>query len=246
MFAQEKDILIAILLANSFIALMTIIYFVGAYFMYRKTRKLQMEKLSLELTASEHARQGIATQLHNDLGPLLSSVNMRLELVRKKGPEQIDICQETVSRSVQMIRQMTKELSPFGNLHITLKIAIEQYIADQFQSTPLQFNIKEKELPVIPPEKLNQIYRILQEIVQNTIKHARASFLDIEIEMEGGRLLVRTADDGVGFELKKTMQKNKMGCGIHHIFNRVELLHGEIECLSKPGAGTKFHMLIPV
>jgi signal transduction histidine kinase len=246
MFAQEKDILIAILLANAFVLLITMAYFIFAYRITKKNKQLKLDKLKLELNASERARQDIATQLHNELGPMLSSVNMRLELVKSNGPGEIDVCQQTVSRAVGMIRKFSKELSPFGILHNTLKSAMEQYIADQAMPHLIHFDIEETKDIDISPERKNQIYRLLQEIILNTIKHSGATQFAMDISKQDHQLIIRTTDDGHGFDLKQKLRKHQLGNGLNDIFNKVDIMEGSVECVTAPGKGTKYYITIPM
>lgn len=245
MLAQEKEILIAILMANGFVLLVTTVYFLFAYYMVKKNRQLKLDKLKAALFTSEEARQNIATQLHNDLGPTLATINMQLELVKINGPDMIDECQQTVSRSIKMIRHFTRELSPFGNMHFTLKMAIEQYIADQLMPNDIQFNIEEKATYSLTSEKSNQVYRVLQEIILNTIKHSKATQFDMEISRERDHVLIRTCDNGKGFDLITKRKNGHLGHGLNDMFYRLEMMNGELECKSDK-TGTRYHMLIPM
>lgn len=245
MLAQEKDILIAFLMANAFIFIIASAYFAFAFVVIKKNRRLQIDKLQMHLQASEMARQDIATQLHNELGPLLSSVNMRLELVKVKGADQIEECQQAVSNSVKMIRQLTRELSPFGNMHLTLKMAVEHFIAEQLLLNHIQFNIVEESAYSLTPERSNQVYRVLQEIILNTIKHSKATQFDMEISGEGDQVLIRTFDNGKGFDLITKRKNGHMGHGLNDIFFRVQMMGGELECQSDKN-GTRYHMLVPM
>lgn len=245
MFTEEKDILIAILMANGFVLLVTTVYFLFAYYMVKKNRQLKLDKLKAALFTSEEARQNIATQLHNDLGPTLATINMKLELVKIKGPEMIDDCQQTVSRSIRMIRQMTKELSPFGNLHITLKMALDQYVSELMVISQLQCNVEELDVVQLEPILCNQIYRIVQEIILNTFKHSKAKILNIELSRVRDGLLIRTSDDGIGFDVGERVGNLKLGYGLKDMYNRVSVLGGEISCKSDQ-FGTKYVLLIPV
>jgi signal transduction histidine kinase len=89
------------------------------------------------------------------------------------------------------------------------------------------------------------IYRIIQEILHNTIKHAQASLLIIKIVAEGDRLLLMTADNGQGFDYFSKVKDNP-GLGLRNLQSRTEVMGGEFTCQSEPGKGTSFTIEIPL
>lgn len=89
------------------------------------------------------------------------------------------------------------------------------------------------------------LYRIIQEITHNTLKHAQARLLDISISSDGKNLLLQTQDDGIGFNFTEKKQIAQ-GLGLMSLQSRVELLGGHLNVFSQPGNGTRFEIEIPL
>ena len=96
----------------------------------------------------------------------------------------------------------------------------------------------------MPPACEVHIFRILLEIIHNTIKHAKAATLKIEMFTKNDLQVILTADDGIGFNYNDTLKKKK-GHGLHNLQNRADLLGGELHIRSVPGQGTRCHISIP-
>ena len=97
----------------------------------------------------------------------------------------------------------------------------------------------------LPKEKEIHIFRILQEIIHNTIKHANAKNMQIGLSEENSFLLILTKDDGNGFDMEKVKQLSR-GFGLKSVESRCEILHGVLSVDSKPGAGTNYFIKIPL
>jgi signal transduction histidine kinase len=97
----------------------------------------------------------------------------------------------------------------------------------------------------VPKEKEIHIFRMIQEIVHNTIKHAQANNLQIGFSEENGHLLCLTKDDGKGFDKEKAMTASQ-GLGLRSLESRCEILNGILTLESAPGLGTNYFIKIPV
>jgi signal transduction histidine kinase len=97
----------------------------------------------------------------------------------------------------------------------------------------------------VPKEKEIHIFRMVQEIVHNTIKHAQAKNLQIGFSEEAGHLLCLTKDDGRGFDKEKVLASS-LGLGLRSLESRCEILNGVLTLDSAPGSGTNYFIKIPV
>ena len=126
-----------------------------------------------------------------------------------------------------------------------LRKAIEEFAESSQQTYGLQVKfICEQNLQLSQHKEIN-IYRIIQEIFHNTIKHAKATVLIIKILIEDNRLLVMTADNGKGFDYFAKLKDNP-GLGLRNLQSRAEVMGGELSCQSDPGKGTMYTFEIPV
>lgn len=246
MGTEEREIFIAFSSVAGFLAALMSFFFASLFKQNRKYRKLQKEKLNAEINATELERNLIATELHNDIGPYLSSIKMRLHLLETKNMDDLLEVKDALDKCVDQVRGMAKSLAPLAIFHIALIDALKQYIAQVSIDQSLKINLVEIEIPTLSQDQSNQLYRILQEIILNTVKHAHATELNIEFSKEGDQLLIRTADNGVGYDAYEVRSKNKMGLGLLGIQSRIEYLNGTIVISDEIKKGTRYNIRIPL
>ena len=243
---EERKIFITFASVTVFIALVIIYFFNNIYFQQRKYRKLEKDKLNAEINASAQERNQIATELHNDIGPFLASLRMRLDLLETTSTSEIEACKAALDKCVSQIRGMAKDLSPLNIFEISFQEALIQYIAEVNVNHTLNIKFTEITSVHLSPEHNNQLYRILQEIILNTIKHANASLLLIEISTEQGNLLIQTSENGIGFDIKEIRSRKKTGLGLLSISNKIGYLNGTFSISEDFSNGTKYNIRIPL
>lgn len=247
MGTEERKIFIAFVIVSTFIGLVILFFFVNLLKQQRRYRQLQKEKLNSEINAAEMERNLIATELHNDIGPYLSSVKMRLDVIETAQSEELDACKAALDKCVQQVRDMAKAMAPLSIFEIPFQDALKMYIQEVNVHGTLKVVLTELDIVPLIPDQNNQIYRILQEIIQNTIKHAQASSLHIEISREvHNTMLIRTSDNGVGYELEKVRAANKLGMGLLGIQSRIDYLNGSISSSAENKSGTRYNIRIPI
>ncbi len=246
MTPQERTVFIAFGFIVIFIAIILLYIFLNIFKQHRLFRQLQLDKLNAEINASELERNNIATELHNEIGPYLSSVKMRLDVLQTNNPEHLVSCIEALDKCVSQVRGMAKILAPLSVMDLSFQDAINNYIHTVNYSGQLKIIFTEIDIVQFPAEQNNQVYRMLQEIILNTIKHAKANTLRIELSKVDNKLLIRTADDGIGFDIKKIQSEHKMGLGLFGIQNRIDFLHGTMNTSEESGKGTRYNIRIPI
>lgn len=246
MTPEKQYIIIVFLAVSIFIGLILAFFLVNFFLKEKRYRELQKQKLNAEVAAAELERSKIATQLHNDIGPFLSSVKMRLELMQTNNENEMDACKKVIDECIDQIRTMAKHLTTLNDVEFSLEEALRQYIEkiNAKKKLEIQFIVKGKiEMTSLQNSTL---YRILQEIIQNTIKHANARLLKLEISSAKNEILIRTSDDGIGYNMKKIREQKKLGLGLLGIMTRVELLNGELSQAPSTYPGTKYIITIPL
>jgi two-component system sensor histidine kinase UhpB len=125
-----------------------------------------------------------------------------------------------------------------------LKEALLEMIENMSVSPGLKIKIRANDphLESLSNNKKLIIYRIVQEQVNNIVKHARASLAEIELKTDQHHTYLNIKDNGIGFEPRK---KGK-GIGLHNILSRVEMQNGEMEIISSPGAGCILKIVMPL
>jgi two-component system, NarL family, sensor kinase len=248
MDTTEKEIYNSLLIVIGVVGII-LIYFIITIIRYqRRSLRLHKEKIQAEIDTLEKERRRIASDLHDELGPLLSSVKLQinsLDITDPNDQQVIDTSSQHIDNIITKFREIANNLMPNTLMRKGLKKAIEEFIGHSQQASRLQIKfVCSQELDLDKQKEIN-IYRIIQELVHNTIKHAGASYLIIQITVEGNSLLLMTADDGKGFDYFAKVKENP-GLGLRNLQSRAEVMGGDIACLSEPGKGTMYTFEIPV
>ncbi len=204
--------------------------------------------LTAVLRAEERKSSHVAKELHDGLGPLLSSAKMGLSAISR---EELDPKQRTIltnmadviDEAIRSVREISNNMSPhvlndFGLVR-GLKNFINKCASMHTEHFSFTTNLKEerfdKDVEVI-------LYRVICELINNSLKHASAKRIAIDLELEGDRLLVDYRDDGCGFDPDAMME---CGMGLSNIRSRIESLGGELQMQSRKGSGMSAEVSIP-
>jgi signal transduction histidine kinase len=230
------------------IAIIIVYFFVSIIRYHRRYMRLQREKIFAEITIRENERKRIAGDLHDSLGPLLSAVKLNISSVDIEVPGDREILEKTagyIDDIIGSMRRISHDLLPSTLERKGLLEAVREFIQQvkNKQSVDIQLYVV-KEIRV-PKEKEIHIFRMVQEIVHNTIKHAQAKNLQIGFSEENGHLLCLTKDDGKGFDKAKILTASQ-GLGLRSLESRCEILNGILTLESTPGSGTNYFIKIPV
>jgi signal transduction histidine kinase len=201
------------------------------------------------LTAEERERRRIATDLHDGVGQLLSAALMNLNGLFKKltfdGTESqlADRSLALVTESYDEMRSISHQMMPNALLKAGLASAVKEFL-DKIDSSQLRINLETGGLNDRLDEQTETVlYRVIQETVNNVIKHAKATKLDIQLVKDEDGISATIEDNGRGFDSSKI--KGKEGIGLKNILSRVEFLKGTVDFDSSPGKGTLVAIHIP-
>lgn len=243
--AIEEKILFLTITA-SFFLLSIVAYFIYTFIkQHKKIIAWQQARIKAEVEILETERKRIATDLHDEVGPLLSVVKVQMnqlstsndieELILNKSNEQID-------EVIQKFRTISYNLLPNTLVRKGVVYATQEFI-DKVDSTQLKINFSSDAIQLNTDTSIN-IFRIIQEIVHNTIKHARATQLNISITNQNLCIEIKTEDDGIGFTYNEQSNLNK-GLGLLSLENRVEILKGKLVVDAHIGKGVRYYITIP-
>ena len=230
------------------IAIIIVYFFVSIIRYHRRYMRLQREKIFAEITIRENERKRIAGDLHDSLGPLLSAVKLNISNVDVQNPDDREMLEKTgrhLDEIIGSLRRISHDLVPGILERRGLLEAIREFI-NQVKtrgSVNIQLYIV-KEIQV-PKEMEIHIFRMIQEIIHNTIKHARAHNLQIGFSEESGNILCLTKDDGCGFDKEKALSGSG-GLGLRSLESRCDILGGILTLDSSPGGGTNYFIKIPI
>jgi len=245
---MENRILYITLLLSLIITIIIIYFFASIIRYHRRYMKLQREKIFAEITIRENERKRIAADLHDSLGPLLSAVKLNISNVDIEHPGDKALLEKTAGHLDEIIgsmRRISHDLLPNTLERNGLLEAIREFIGQVNVKQGLNIQLYIVKEIQVPKEKEIHIFRMIQEIVHNTLKHAQAGNLQIGFSEEGGHLLCLTKDDGKGFDKEKVLAASQ-GLGLRSLESRCEILNGILSLDSMPGAGTNYFIKIPV
>jgi two-component system, NarL family, sensor kinase len=213
----------------------------------RKVSKWQQARIAAEINTLENERKRIAGDLHDELGPMLSAIKLQinhLEPVDKTETAILEKSSRQIDDIIQRFREISYDLLPNTLVRKGFITATEEFISKLKILHTLKIVFASDAFSLVPEREVN-LYRVVQEIIQNTIKHANASELAITISKSSKTILLHTSDNGTGFNYS---EKSKMatGLGLLSLQSRAELLGGQLIVNTQPGSGTMFEIEIPL
>jgi len=201
-----------------------------------------------EISTLEKERTRIATDLHDELGPVLSTIKFKIDSVQSSDAEetkQLEKASNQVDGLVSRLREIAADLIPASLLRKGLAPAVEEFAGEVSVSSSLTVDVSHYALPPLQQQESINIYRIIQEVTHNTLKHANASRLTISISQVKNDLQLKCVDNGQGFNYEKALTTGS-GLGLRNLKSRTDMMGGSMLVESKVGVGTAYLFIIPV
>lgn len=203
--------------------------------------KLKEKQLSQLMEAQETERQRLARELHDGIGQSLAALKMQLQLDDQ--PKASHITVNRVNALCKEVRSLSHQMMPLALKEKGLKSAIEQLIEYGFTAAGIQVDLVTSGLNERLPSKVEvHLYRIMQELTTNILRHAQATEVGIQLLHQHTHVLLIVEDNGVGFS---TERKTK-GMGLSNIHSRLEALSGRLELQSSYTDGTYVRIAVPL
>lgn len=245
---NETKIYTAILVA----AILMVFFIVSFVWMlllhHAKHIRLYKEKLESETTTLERERRRMANDLHDGLGPLLAGVQLYAGSLQSTIPEDkilVDKILYNIKEALADIHTISNQLLPNVLIRKGLTEGIRDVVKDINRSNKLRIEYNATISSTLNTDFAIHIYRIIMEIIANTIKHANANLLSIYIYEYSQILVIKTTDNGNGYDASTIFFHNS-GLGLKSILSRVEFLNGEIFVDSTVEKGTTYEIEIPI
>jgi len=209
---------------------------------------LQTRIINATIDAKEKERKSIAEILHDSVSALLSSANLHLQASKAQLnshiPVEITKAQEIVKEASVKIRDLSHELISSVLLKFGLAFAVHD-LCEKYSNSEIQFISDDNGIKRYNQQFEIKIYNIIEELINNIMKHSGAKNASINlIERNGDKLLIQIIDDGNGFELKKARKKD--GLGLSHIEARIKIMKGVFNINTKKGEGTSIFISVPI
>jgi len=238
-------------------------YAIGAFMIQKIFKNMKRVEDSRRLTekmflntiiqTEEKERKRFAKDLHDGLGPLLSTVKMSVSSLAQMEHDEAsrEIVENTelvINEAIKSLKEISDNLSPhilnnFGLLRAVNNFSNKINIARTIKIN-LKSNLKDERFD---PNGEGVLDRGICELINNTIKHAKAKKIDLSLEKEGDYLTIVYKDDGKGFDVSKVIdQPTGTGMGFSNIYSRINSLKGEITVESEQKIGTSVTITVLV
>jgi two-component system, NarL family, sensor kinase len=247
MDAKETSFYAAILIVCGVVGVIIIYFIVSIIRQQRRTVKLYKQSLLTEIATLEKERSRMASDLHDEVGPVLSAIKLRISSLDIHNPtdeEQVDKTNQQIDKLLKRMREISFDLMPTSLTRKGIAAALSEFIEYCSKDSTLKINFQFTDIDLSQPQAIN-LYRIVQEVIHNTIKHAEATELMIELRQEKNLIVLSTRDNGKGFNYDEKAQESS-GLGLQNLLRRTEILGGKMFFESKKGKGTTYIFEIPI
>lgn len=213
-------------------------------------RALERERTEALVTGQENERRRLAQELHDGLGQSISAIGLNLNALEpelksfnEKFQKIYQEVKERLSESIEEVRIISRNLTPKILEDFGLERALEHLCETIDKSTVVQLNLNlYGDLINVDKGQALGIYRIIQELVNNALRHAKPKNINIHVTRGESEWIVLVEDDGKGFD----SEAKPNGMGLSNVRSRVELLKGEVHIDSNGKSGTSVSINIPL
>ncbi|OIR08298.1 signal transduction histidine-protein kinase/phosphatase DegS [mine drainage metagenome] len=264
---QNSEIL-TVLIIGAFIAVLLVLFIVAMVFLYQSRQQryekemvklkeeFDQELLRSQLEIQEKTLKTISQELHDNVGQMLSVVKLTMASagIKKEDPayQTIFESREILNKAILDLGNLTKSLHTDRITQIGLDQAIEFEI-NTIRRTglmPIEFtHTKNDSIKTLDPQKSIFLFRMFQEILNNTLKHSKATLVNVSINYTKDNIFIlKIADNGVGFDVeeKKDRPSASGGVGLKSMINRAKLINAKFIINSKIGTGTSITITLPL
>ena len=211
-------------------------------------KQAEQKLLSAIIKTEEKERARIAQDLHDGLGPLMSTIKLYVQWAAKPDSKAdkdtlLKKAEINIEEAYKSLRNISNNLSPHILNNFGLISAIKSFIDKVKDTTDIEIEFYSNLSERLGTVKETIIYRVLTEAINNTLKHAEASIITIEIKKEENKIHTSYSDNGIGFDIEKTLEAKK-GQGLYNMQNRIKTLAGNIEIISNENKGININFEI--
>ncbi len=210
------------------------------------------EKLraSAVVDAEENERQRLSRELHDGIGQLLAATRRKMQTLPQAegtGDVAYDESIALLDDSIKEVRQLSHNMMPPWLRNKTLVQAFEELVNQITRTTSLKVQTEWVDVDELALEKIQvlMLYRSLQEMISNVLRHAGATKLNIEVVNHGDELNIMVYDNGKGFD-KEAVMNSGAGIGLKNIQSRIEYIGGRLQIDTYPGKGTTYIIDLPL
>ncbi|MEP0985854.1 ATP-binding protein [Ekhidna sp.] len=205
--------------------------------------KHQQEMLNATLSSQETERSRLGTELHDSIGAMLSSIKLNLQVAKRKDKvELLDPIMGHLDETIVHVRNISHQMMPL----ILKKYGLKRAIEDLFLKMPTEdivAKLIDWEDPKLDEEDSLILYRIIQELTNNTLKHSEASRIILSCQQQKNKITIRYGDNGQGFPAN-VLQKSD-GMGLLNVKTRAQAIGAQTNFFNSKAGGAHVDLVIP-
>jgi len=210
---------------------------------------VKINNLESVMYGQETERNRVAQDLHDSLGGKLSTIKLQFDALHDfddstaGDKKQVVHIHKLIDHACEEVRQVARNLKPSALENMGLEAAIKDLV-NRYQNNgryQISFISSTNNVDISYKKKLH-LYRIVQEIINNAVKHANAKDIDIQLYAQDDKLSLTIEDDGKGFDTLTA----KKGLGLNNIKSRLDLIEGDLVIDSQINNGSTFHITVPI
>lgn len=253
---EKREIILAVLFATIVLVLLAffLLFFLvkyrhksNAYIVEKENLKKEYEQalLQAQIEVQENTLSALGYELHDNIGQLISSAKMLIGIALRTlnhAPDTLVTAEETLGNAVKEVRSLSKSLDKEWLQQFNLVENLQTEVNRINTSQILKINLNHPENLSLSADKQIILFRIIQEAIQNAIKHSQADNIDINITDEVSQLIIKIIDNGKGF---KDSEHQLKGLGLKNMKHRTQLLGGTIDWKPIPENGTSIIIHLP-
>lgn len=241
---------------------MAVLFILFMVFSIQRRRKMLLERRQIELQfqqallqtqleIQEQTLKNISQEIHDNIGQVLSLAKLNLSTMEPDNPdelkEKITDSKKLVSKAIQDLRDLSKSMNTDNIEALGLVRAVE-YEMDMIRKAGFKTELNvEGSIIRLEPQKELILFRIIQEVLNNIIKHAEATSIEISIIYTESELKIEVKDDGKGFDLAPLNENvSGFGLGIRNMHSRARLINADFNMNSEMGKGTTVSLVVPL
>lgn len=250
---EKVDIIIAVIAISLFILLLVIsVLLLFRIYLKRKNQLLlEKERMNIEfeqtllkskLEIQEHTFNEISREIHDNIGQVLSLVRINLNTINAPGDaEKINLMDEWMEKAITDLRNLSHSLDADHIRHHGWISPVTKLLTGLQRSGKFSVHMEyDDDLPPLGNDKPIILFRMIQEVINNIIRHAGADTIHLEARKENDKLVINIRDNGKGFDAGR----NPGGVGLQNLKNRSKMINADLAIKSEKDSGTTINITI--
>lgn len=245
---SQTKIYFAVLITAVVVGTIIIYFIISLLRQNRMNLELHKKNVMAEIAGLEKDRARIATDLHDEIAPLVAAIKLNMNSFDLSKPEDIQLI--TISNKhfdtlMKRLREISFGLMPNSLIRKGLIVGLEELINYVHIDQRVTYNFRHADNFTLDKNMSINIYRIVQESIHNSLKHANPKTINISLNKIAGKLILEISDDGPGFDHEMVL-KESTGFGLRSMLSRTQMMRGDMFIETKEGEGSHFIFEIPL